>query len=408
MFEKENINTLTTQSEFILSLYSSFAQAESESISKNITLGNQMAFKEGKVRYNYKYLLGYKKGEDGKPVIIPEEAEVIQLIFKLYIDGGSTHTIAQELNNKKYPTRSKSGKWSAMLIKRILQNEKYIGDCLLQKTYTIDCISHKAVKNNGERPMYYVSDCHPAIIDKATFNIVQQEIARRNAKRSVCTNTVTEQGRYNSKYALTELLICGECGTACRRCRWTSHNRDRTVWRCINRLEHGPKYCKSPTIDEEPLHNAIVRAINEFYNCSDDVAKVLKSAADTVLSGSNDDEIKQIKQRLKDIDQARNDFVNLIATGACASDSLDDEFSRLYSEEEQLSQKLLSLKAQGEAEQNELADDIKAVIDNSSFELQQYDDILVRKVVECVKILSKDEISITFKGGYEVKSELLT
>ena len=145
-----------------------------------------------------------------------------------------------------------------------------------------------------------------------------------------------------------------------------------------------------------------MRTINEFYNCSDDVAKVLKSAADTVLSGSNDDEIKQIKQRLKDIDQAR------IATGACASDSLDDEFSRLYSEEEQLSQKLLSLKAQGEAEQNELADDIKAVIDNSSFELQQYDDILVRKVVECVKILNKEEISVTFKGGYEVKSELLT
>ena len=408
IFEKENINTLTAQSEFILSLYSSFAQAESESISKNITLGNQMAFKEGKVRYNYKYLLGYKKGEDGKPVIIPEEAEVIQLIFKLYIDGGSTHTIAQELNNKKYPTRSKSGKWSAMHIKRILQNEKYIGDCLLQKTYTIDCISHKAVKNNGERPMYYVSDCHPAIIDKTTFNIVQQEITRRNAKRSVCTNTFTEQGRYNSKYALTELLICGECGTAYRRCRWTSHNRDRTVWRCINRLEHGPKYCKSPTIDEEPLHNAIVRTINEFYNCSDDVAKVLKSAADTVLSESNNDEIKQIEQRLKDIDQARNDFVNLIATGACAPDSLDDEFARLYSEEEKMSQKLLSLKSQRKTEQSEFADDIKDVIDKSSFELHQYDDVLVRKVIECVKILNKEEISVTFKGGYEIKSKLLT
>ena len=407
IFEKENINTLTAQSEFILSLYSSFAQAESESISKNITLGNQMAFKEGKVRYNYKYLLGYKEGDDGKPVIIQEEADIIQLIFKLYIDGGSTHTIAQELNNKKYPTRSKSGKWSAMLIKRILQNEKYIGDCLLQKTYTIDCISHKAVKNNGERPMYYVSDCHPAIIDKNTFNIVQQEIARRNAKRSVCTNTVTEHGRYNSKYALTELLICGKCGTAYRRCRWTSHNRDRTVWRCINRLEHGPKYCNSPTIDEEPLHNAIVRAINEFYNCSDDVANILKSAADAVLSGANDGEIKQIEQRLKDIDQARNDFVNLIATGACAPDSLDNEFATLYSEEESLSQKLISLKAQANTESDELANEIKADIDNSSFELQQYNDVLVRKVIECVKVLSKEEISVTFKCGYEIKGELL-
>lgn len=408
IFEKENINTLTAQSEFMLALYSSFAQAESESISKNVTLGNQMAFKEGRVRYQYKHWLGYRKGIDGKPEIVPEEAEVIKLIFKLYIDGGSTHTIAQVLNNNKYSTRSKSGKWSAMLIKRILQNEKYIGDCLLQKTYTIDCISHKAVKNNGERPMYYVSDCHPAIIDKATFNIVQQEIARRNAKRSVCTNTITEHGRYNSKYALTELLICGECGTAYRRCRWTSHNRNRTVWRCINRLEHGPKYCKSPTIDEEPLHNAIVSAINEFYNCSDDVVKILKSATDTVLSGSNDDEIRQIEQRLKDIDQARNDFVNLIATGTCAPDSLDDEFARLYSEEERLSQKLISLKAQANTESNELANEIKADIDNSSFELQQYDDVLVRKIVECVKIFDKEEISVTFKGGYEIKSELLT
>ena len=207
---------------------------------------------------------------------------------------------------------------------------------------------------------------------------------------------------------MTELLICGECGTAYRRCRWTSHNRDRTVWRCINRLEHGPKYCKSPTIDEEPIHNAIVRAINEFYNCSDDVAKVLKSAVDNVLSGSCDGEIKHIEQRLKDIDHARNDFVNLIATGACAPDSLDDEFARLYSEEEKLSQKLLSLKAQANTESNGLSDEIKADIDSSNFQIEQYDDVLVRKVIECVKILSKEEISVIFKGGYKIKSELLT
>ena len=152
--------------------------------------------------------------------------------------------------------------------------------------------------------------------------------------------------------------------------------------------------------------NAIVRAINEFYNCGDDAANVLKSATDSVLSGTVGSEIQQIEQRLKDIDQARNDFVNLIATGACAPDSLDDEFARLYSEEEKLSQKLLSLKAQGKAEQSELADNIKAVIDKSSFELHQYADVLVRKVIECVKILNKEEISVTFKGGYEIKSKL--
>ena len=408
IFEKENINTLTAQSEFILSLYSSFAQAESESISKNVTLGNQMAFKEGKVRYQYKYWLGYKKGKDGKPEIIAEEAEAIKTVFRLYLDGMSYNEIAKYMNAHNYPNRSSTNQWITIMVKRILENEKYIGDCLLQKTYTVDCISHKTAKNNGERTMYYVSDCHPAIIDKNTFNRVQQEIARRNSKRSASTRNPTEQSKYSSKYALTELLICGECGTACRRCRWTSHNRNRTVWRCINRLEHGPKYCKSPTIDEEPLHNAIVRAINKFYNCSDDVAKILKSAVDTVLSESNDDEIKQIEQRLKDIDQARNDFVNLIATGACSPDSLDDEFESLYSEEEKLSQKLLSLKAQANTESNELADTIKADIDNSNFQVERYDDVLVRKIVECVKVLNKEEISVTFKGGYEIKSELLT
>ena len=406
IFEKENINTLTAQSEFMLALYSSFAQAESESMSKNITLGNQMAFKEGRVRYQYKHWLGYRKGADGNPEIVPEEAEAVKTVFRLFLEGRSHKAIANYMNENHFPNRSSTGLWINTMVKRILENEKYIGDCLLQKTYTVDCISHKTAKNNGERAMYYVSDCHPAIIDKNTFNRVQQEIARRNSKRSASTKNPTEQSKYSSKYALTELLICGECGTACRRCRWTSHNRDRTVWRCINRLDHGPKYCKSPTIDEQPLHNAIVRAINEFYNCGDDVVKVLKSAADSVLSGTTGNEIVQIEQRLKDIDQARNDFVNLIATGACAPDSLDDEFARLYSEEEKLSQKLLSLEAQADTESNELADEIKADIDSSSFELQQYDDVLVRKVIEFVKVLSKEEISVTFKGGYEVKAEL--
>lgn len=408
IFEKENINTLTAQSEFILALYSSFAQAESESISKNITLGNQMAFKDGKVRYQYSHWLGYRKGVDGKPEIVPEEVDAVKTVFRLFLEGKSHKAIANYMNEHNYPNRSSTGLWVNSMVKRILENEKYIGDCLLQKTYTVDCITHKTAKNKGERPMYYVSDCHPAIIDRDTFNRVQQEIARRNSKRSASTKNPTEQSKYSSKYALTELLICGECGTACRRCRWTSHNRNRTVWRCIKRLEHGPKYCKSPTIDEQPLHDAIVRAINEFYNCGDDVAKVLKSAADIVLSGSNDDEIKQIEQRLKDIDQVRNDFVNLIATGTTAPDSLDDEFASLYSEEEKLSQKLLSLKAQGEAEQNELVDSIETDINNTSFELEEYDDVLVRKIVECVKIINQSEITVTFKGGYEIKSELLT
>ena len=347
IFEKENINTLTMTSEFMIALYGSFAQAESESISKNVSLGVQMAFREGKVRYNFKYLLGYKKGSDGKPVIVPEEAKIVRAIFRLYLDGMSMCDIGKRLEEMQIPTKLGKTKWDRNTIKNILNNEKYVGDVLLQKTYTVDCITHKSVKNNGERAMYLVSDCHEAIIDRDTYNLVQQEIARRNSKRKVSDKTKTEQGKYSSRYALTELMICGECGTPYRRCTWNVRGKKQIVWRCISRLDHGSKYCKSsPTIHEEPLHRAIIQAVNAFYDCGDDVAKILKANVESVLAGMEQSEIKKIEDRLKEIDKARNDMISLITSGSCNEDTLDSEFAKLYEEETQLNGKLISLKSQ--------------------------------------------------------------
>ena len=180
--------------------------------------------------------------------------------------------------------------------------------------------------------------------------LVQQELARRNSKRKVNSKTTTEQGKYGSKYALTELLICGECGTPFRRCTWNVHGNRRIVWRCISRLDHGSRYChNSPTIHEEPLHRAIVKAVNDFYICHEDIAKLLKESAVSVLSGLADNEIQSIEKRLKEIDKARNDFVELIANGACGAYSLDNEFAQLFAEEEKMSEKLLALKSQNQA-----------------------------------------------------------
>ena len=149
-----------------------------------------------------------------------------------------------------------------------------MGDALLQKTFTVDCISKKVQKNNGERPMYLVTNHHDPIIDRDTFNRVQQELARRTSKRKISDKTITEQGKYSSKYALSELLICGHCGTPYRRCTWTSCGRKQIVWRCISRLEHGKKYCTdSPTIHEEPLQMAILSAVNEYLDCREEIAK---------------------------------------------------------------------------------------------------------------------------------------
>ena len=152
------------------------------------------------------------------------------------------------------------------VIRNILTNEKYIGDALLQKTYITDCISKKVKKNRGERPMYYIENNHPAIIPRAVFQRVQEEIARRSSKRKVMQKTgKTEQGKYSSKYALSELLICGECGTPYKRCTWSRNGKKRIVWRCISRLEFGKKYChNSPTIDEDKLQAGILSALSRY------------------------------------------------------------------------------------------------------------------------------------------------
>ena len=409
IFEKENINTLTMTSEFMVALYGSFAQAESESISKNVSWGKEKAYREGKVQFQYKYLLGYKKGTDGKPEIVPEEAEIVRLIYTLFLDGYSMTRIKKILENKGYLTAQGKKVWNESLIRSILKNEKYVGDALLQKTFTSDCITHKVVKNHGERPMYLVTDHHDPIIDRDTYNRVQQELARRSSKRKVSDKTTTEQGKYSSKYALTELLICGHCGTPYRRTTWAARGKKQIVWRCISRLEHGKKYCPdSPTIKEENLHQGIIKAINNYYSCRNDIARILKANIGTVLECQGQEEIIAAENRLKEIDRARNELVGLIATGGCDEDKLDSEFEKLYEEEQSLSERLVLLKSkkQTSAETQAKLDKIIDMIEHEKFELETFDNVLIRKLIECVKVLNKAEILVIFKGGYEVRKEI--
>lgn len=216
--EKENINTLTAESEMLITIMSCFAQAESESISKNVSWGVRQSFKNGNVPMQYARLLGYRKGHDGNAEIIPEEAEVVKEIYRCYLDGMSMNLIADRLNEKGLTTKGGSSPYRKTVVQRILTNEKYTGDALLQKTYVTDCITKKTRKNNGELPMYLVKNHHEPIISRSDFNRVQEEMARRSAKRTIADKlTKTGQGKYSAKYALSELLICGECGEHYRR-----------------------------------------------------------------------------------------------------------------------------------------------------------------------------------------------
>ena len=409
IFEKENINTLTMTSEFMIALYGSFAQAESESISKNILWGKEKAYREGKVPFQYKKLLGYRKGADGKPEIVPEEAETVRSIFNLYLDGYTLLNIAQILMDQKITTATGKNEWTKSAIQSILKNEKYVGDALLQKTFTADCITHKVVKNNGERPMYLVTDHHTPIIDRDTFDRVQQEIARRNSKRKISDQTKTEKGKYSGKYALSELLICGQCGTPYRRRIWTKSGNKQVVWRCISRLEHGRRYCPdSPTIKEENLHRGIIRAINNYYSCRDDIKRILKANISSVLECQGREEILAAEKRLKEIDQARTDLVGLIASGGCDEDKLDGEFAKFYAEEQDLNERLKPLRSQNQtsAETQQKLDKVTEMIEHEKFELETFDNVLVRKLIECIKVLNKNEILVIFKGGYEVRTEI--
>ena len=267
VFEKENIDTMKESGEFLITLFSSFAQAESESLSKNVTWGIRKSMEAGNVPMHYNTLIGYRKGPDGKPEIVPEEAEIIKLIYRLYINGYSIDGIIRELQNRGIENPKGSGAWYKTTIVGILTNEKFMGDAVMQKTYTVDCISKKVRKNNGELPIIYVEDHHEPIISKTVFQWVQTERKRRAGKRKVQQKAKTEQGKYSGKYALTERLVCGECGTAYRRCTWNIRGKRKIVWRCISRLEYGKKYChNSPTIEESRIHDAILRTINGFID----------------------------------------------------------------------------------------------------------------------------------------------
>ena len=285
IFEEQNINTLETDSEILITMLGAFAQSESETISDIVSWGKRQAMREGRAIIQYKQLYAYRRGPDDKPEIISEEAEVVRRIYSQYLAGASLRMIQEALIEEKIPNAAGTMDWTSNAVKGILTNERYCGDVLMQKTFVEDCISKKTVRNTGQLPMYLLPDHHDAIVDRQTFDAVQAEMARRNAGRSPSRkNASTGRSCYASKYALSERLVCGECGTLYRRCVWAKRGRRRVVWRCVSRLDYGTKYChNSPTLDEEPLRRAILAAINRAMSGGEELGRRLASAMEMKL-----------------------------------------------------------------------------------------------------------------------------
>ena len=178
-FEKENINTMDSKGEVLLTIMASLAQQESQSLSQNVKLGLQYRYQQGLVQVNHNRFLGYTKDEEGQLIIEPEEAEVVKRIYREYLEGASLAQIGKSLEADGILTAAGKAKWRPETLKKILRNEKYIGDALLQKTYTVDFLSKKRVKNNGIVPQYYVENSHEAIIPRDLYMQVQEEMVRR-------------------------------------------------------------------------------------------------------------------------------------------------------------------------------------------------------------------------------------
>lgn len=407
--EKENINTLTAESEMLITIMSCFAQAESESISKNVAWGIRQSFKNGNVTMQYKKLLGYKKGADGNAEIVSDEAEIVKEIYRCYLDGASLNQIADMLNNRGLTTKGSNSPYRKEVIQRILTNEKYTGDALLQKTYITDCITKKSRKNNGELPMYLVKNHHEPIISRTDFNRVQEEMARRSAKRSIAEKlTKTEQGKYSAKYALSELLICGECGSHYRRVTWTAKGFKEIKWRCINRIQYGKKNChSSPTIDEQALHKAIISAINEFCEVKDEVAKALRESITEVLDPNLNGSIQAAQQRIDELAHNIDELIKLATVPETAATAMAD-IEKFSEEMKTLREFIETEKAKQIAVQRGSAelDAILKRLEKEDFTMTEYNDVAVRQLIEKVTVESKNVITVAFKGGLEIRKEL--
>ena len=400
IFEKEGINTIQVSSELLLTLFGALSQAESESISMNVKLGIRQSLKNGNVRFSYKTFLGYRKGVDGQPEIVPEQADIVRRIYNDFLAGATYLEIAKRLTEEKVPTMGGGSRWFSERIKSILKNEKYKGDALLQKTYITDPISKRVKKNNGELPMYYVENSHPAIIERRIFDRVQEEIARRAGKKKVKqTGTKTELGRYSGKYALTELLYCGECGTPYRRCTWSRNGKKKIVWRCVSRLDYGKKYCKnSPSVEESRLHNAITAAITKKANSEEINIGGIMDHIESFGSRRDTDGIIQRQRRIAEIEKVIDDLARLNSDEA-QSGELDYKFSELYAELYSVKDELEEMQSGASALDGDMLNEMREVVTGLKNHPVEYDDKVVRQLIDCIKVMSADMIKICFKDG---------
>lgn len=413
-FEKEGINTLEGSGELLVTILSSQAQEESRNISENCHWGIVRKFESGKVIVNHSKFLGYTKNKDGNLVIIPEEADLVRRIFRLFLEGNSSYKIKRILEADGIPTVTGKTVWQATVIDKMLSNEKYMGDALMQKTYTVDFLTKKKVINKSIVPQYYIEDNHEAIIPKELYHRVQEEKARRGAIYRPASKKVDApsiKGKYSAKYVLSDIMVCAECGQPYRRQVWSKYGVKKAVWRCDNRLKHGSKRCKhSPTLKEDSLHEAIMTAINnvvedqgEFVQAfRENVIRIIGSYSAQAEPTEYDEQIEQLQQKMMKLieDSAKTE---------CADDTFDKEYRIIADEIKELRKKkakVLQERHLAESYEQRLQE-MSGYTKKINYLKREFDDDLVRRLLQTIRVISENKIEIQFQSGIVIRQDVL-
>jgi len=393
-FEKENIYTLDSKGELLITIMSSLAQEESRSISENVTWGRRKQFADGKVSLPYKRFLGYEKGPDGLPQIVPEQAETVVYIFDLFMMGLTPGAIARKLTSEKIPTPGGREVWQASTIKSILSNEKYKGDALLQKEITTDYLQKTKKVNEGEVPQYYVRGSHPAIIEPDYFDKVQAEIERRKKAGH----------RYNGTKFLSSRIVCGDCGSYYGAKVWNSNSKyRRVIWQCNNKFK-GEK-CSTPHVDEQDIYNRFLQAYNALLVDRESLLKdceaMLRFLTDNTAINS---ELETLESEQEVVEGLTRKLVAENASTARRQADYYEKYTSLVDRYEELGEQMAALE-QKRADREVRAKEIQAyfrTIVSHAGELTQFDPRIWVEVVDQVTVFHDNRIVFRFKDGREI------
>ncbi len=403
-FEKENIDTMDSKGEVLLTILSSLAQDESRSISENSRWGIVRRFQQGKVRVNHKKFIGFDKDENGELIINEKEAAIVRRIFAEYLAGKGCKAIAKGLERDGILTATGKKVWHESVIKKMLQNEKYAGDALLQKTITVDFLTHKRVKNKGHVQQFYVENSHPAIISKETFQAVQVEMERR----SELMGGDKTRSRYTSKYPFSGKIFCSECGAAFRRKSWGVGKYKKYVWICRTRDEQGPKGCNMQAVDEEKLQEAFVRVVNRLITDRDTFVKRMTENIEKVFyEKASKVDVADVDRRLEELRTEIAALVKLNLTAGIDNEIYGEEYNRITGEIEDLRSKRSGV-TQAEIIRQETIGRVReiAAVLRDMDGVRDFDEELIGMLVERLKVINLVQVEFVLRTGVEV-NELL-